>query len=176
MFLFTSLVYSQQIKINVANVNWNKATLYSLSGEKTTFIDSIYSSNPGEFVNQPKNVLHNGIYRLKLDKNKWIDFIYDGKDISLRTDANNVLDSLHVITSESNKLFYTFIRLNKAYKTKTELLQLILARYPKDDEYYSQTKMRFTKLQKDYLEFVNLTSQVNPKSFIAEYIHSAQLL
>ena len=175
MFLFTSLVYSQQIKINVANVNWNKATLYSLSGEKTTFIDSIYSSNPGEFVNQPKNVLHNGIYRLKFDKNKWIDFIYDGKDISLRTDANNVLDSLRVITSESNKLFYSFIRLNKTYKTKTELLQFILARYPKDDNYYQATKEKILQIQEDYLHFVNVTSQTNPSSFIARYVRSAQL-
>ena len=173
--LFTSSIYSQQIKVNVENIKGNKAMLYSLSGERTTSIDSIYSSKPGEFVYQPKNVLYNGIYRLKFDKNKWIDFIYDGKDISLRADANNVLDSLRVITSESNKLFYTFIRLNKAYKTKTELLQLILARYPKDDEYYSQTQKRLVELQNKYKEFVNIDSQKESNSFIAEYIHSAQL-
>ena len=175
LILFTSSIYSQQIKVNVENIKGNKAMLYSLSGERTTFVDSIYSSNQGEFVYQPKNILHNGIYRFLFDINKWIDFIYDGKDIELITDANNVLDSLRVITSESNELFYSYIRLNKTYKTKTELLQLILARYPKDDEYYSQTQKRLVELQNEYKEFVNIDSQKEPNSFIAEYIHSAQL-
>ena len=175
LILFATSIYSQQIKVNVKNINGNKAMLFSLSGERTTIVDSIYSSNPGEFVYQPKNILHNGIYRFLFDINKSIDFIYDGKDISIITDANNVLDSLRVITSESNKLFYTFIRLNKAYKTKTELLQLILVRYPKDDEYYSQTQKRLVELQNEYNEFVNAASQKEPNSFIAGYIHSAQL-
>ena len=55
------------------------------------------------------------------------------------------------------------------------MLQLILARYPKEDEFYQLTKENLVKEQEDYLYFVNVTAQENPKSFIAKYVRSAQL-
>jgi thiol-disulfide isomerase/thioredoxin len=82
---------------------------------------------------------------------------------------------MKVISSESNKLFYSFIKLNRQYKTKTDLLNLILARFPKEDQYYFQTKERLNEIQNEYTEFVNLTTQKEPTSFVARYILSAQL-
>ncbi len=172
--ILSSIIYSQQIKITVGGTKENKAYLYSISGEKISFVDSILSSNKGQFFYQPKDILHDGIYRLTFN-NKSIDFIYDNNDIEISSDVNNILDSLKVINSESNKIYYSFVKLNKAYKTKTELLQLILARYPKDDEYYKATQNKLTQLQNEYIEFINVTAQKNPQSFIAKYIRSAQL-
>ena len=133
-----------------------------------------YFTKKGEFHFSLKNK-HSGFYRLSFDKNKSLDFVYDNEEIEIETDANNILESLKVIKSESNKIYYDFVKLNKAYKTKTELLQLILARYPKDDDYYQTTKEKLIQIQEDYLNFVNVTSQTNPKSFIARYVRSAQL-
>jgi thiol-disulfide isomerase/thioredoxin len=82
---------------------------------------------------------------------------------------------MHVIKSKSNKLYYSFIKLNKTFKTKTDLLQLVLVRYPKDDEYYQTTKNRLASLKKEYTDFVNAASQNNENSFLARYIRSAQL-
>jgi len=183
LFCFQLLVYAQSITIHLENYKSGKVIIYSLSGEKTERIDSVISNEDGKiFYQSDPQKFHTGFYRLTFGTNKLIDFIYDGNDIELRTDANNVpalpagwLDSMEVIKSESNKIFYSFIRLNKAYKTKTDLLQLILARYPKDDEYYNQTKKRINELQSEYVQFVNITSQANPNSFIAKYIRSAQL-
>lgn len=55
------------------------------------------------------------------------------------------------------------------------MLQLILARYPKEDEYYQKTEEKLIQVQEEYLYFVNVTAQVNPNSFIARYIRTAQL-
>jgi len=167
-------VYPQQLKIDVANTKENKAYLYSLSGEKAFLVDSIITLTSGQFISQTnEKFIHDGIYRLTFN-NKWIDFIADGKDVELSVDAKNITDSLCVINSESNKLYYSFLKLNKGYKTKSELLQLILARYPNDDEYYFQTKKRLTDLQSEYQQFVDSTAQKNPDSFVAKYIRSAQ--
>jgi peroxiredoxin len=151
-----------------------KATLFSLSGEKTAYIDSLESNTVDEF----RFILtdkHPGIYRIKFNQKTWLDFIYDNEDVEIETDANSILDSLKVIKSESNKIYYEFIRLNKEYKIKTELLQLILARYPKEDDYYQTTKEKLIQVQKEYLYFVNVTAQANPNSFIARYVRTAQL-
>lgn len=168
-------VFPQQLEIDVSNSTDSKAYLYSLSGEKASLIDSIFSNTRGQFTFQANGkILHDGIYRLAFG-NKWIDFISDGKDLELRTDATNISDSLRIINSESNKLYYSFLKLNNGFKTKSELLQLILAKYPKEDEYYTVSKKRLIELQNEYRQFVKITAQGNPNSFVAKYIRSAQL-
>ncbi|MCB9250261.1 MAG: hypothetical protein H6613_17775 [Ignavibacteriales bacterium] len=85
------------------------------------------------------------------------------------------MESLKVINSETNKFYYDYIRLNKTNKTKTDLLNLILARYPDDDAYYEATNNRLIEIQKEYFKFVNKTSQSEPSTFISRYISTSQL-
>jgi peroxiredoxin len=174
LFFFACVSIAEEIKIVVKNSSSESASLSSLEGEKLTFIKNVKSSGDGEFSFSGDN-LFTGFYRLKFGKNRWIDFIYDGNKISLDTDASNIIDSMEVIESETNRLYYQFVMLNKAYKTKTDLLNLILARYPRDDKFYADAQQRLTQLQNEYVEFVNITSQKKPRSFISRYIRSAQL-
>lgn len=165
---------AQNISISIDDLVEEKAALASLSGEKISFIDSVDANNKNKFeFNLEK--YNSGIYRLTLNNKAWVDFICDNEDVEIETKANNVLDSLQVIKSESNKIYYKFIGLNKKYKNESELLQLILARYPKDDDYYLTTEETLNRVQEDYLYFVNVTAQVNPNSFIARYVRTAQL-
>jgi thiol-disulfide isomerase/thioredoxin len=166
--------FPQSVTIKVNNLDDTKAVLSSLQGEKFSIVDSITSTKRGEFHFSLAEK-HHGLYRLSFSKNKSLDFIYDDEEVEIETDVNNILDSLKVLKSESNKIYYEFVKFNKAYKTKTELLQLILARYPKDDDYYQTTKEKTIQIQEDYLNFVNITSQTNPQTFIARYVRSAQL-
>jgi thiol-disulfide isomerase/thioredoxin len=178
IFLFSTIssnaCFAQHIEIKFAGA-MGKAFLSELSGEKIEGIDSVSLSDENYKFSLNTDKYHTGFYRLTINKNKWLDFIYDNKDLEIQTDAKNILDSLRVIKSESNKIYYEFVKLNKDYKTKTELLQLILARYPKKDDYYRTTKEKLIQVQEEYLYFVNVTAQVNPNSFIARYVRSAQL-
>jgi len=178
LFLFLSNLpasYAQSFEAKISNYNGN-IFFSEIIGEKTSIVDSISGNSTGIFkFSLSSSNMHTGFYRISFDKNKWIDFVNDGENVSISTNANNVLDSLHIFESESNKLFYAFLKLSKSYKTKTDLLQLILSRYPKDDEYCKTTQNKLTQIQNEYLEFVNITAQINPHSFIAKYIRSAQL-
>jgi len=176
LFVLSSSIFSQKIEIIVSNSNNQTAALHHVEGEKTFFVDSVKSRGDGYYLFNlqfPEN--HHGLYRLKLSNRHWIDFIFDGMDIELKTDINNILENFEVKSSESNKLFYSYIGLTKEYKTKAELLQLMLARYPKGDDYYLTTQNKLKQIQNDYLKFVNKTSQSNPKLFISRYIKSSQL-
>ena len=171
--------FAQHITIKISGVT-EKAVLFQLEGVKTNKIDSVISSD-GTYQFSLKNK-NNGFYRLQLDNKHWIDFINDGKDVKIKTDYNRIsalsadkVDNLKVIQSESNKLYFEFIKINKAYKTKTELLDIILANYPKDDNYYTTTQNKLLEIQYKYRQFVKITSQKKPKTFIARYIKSAQL-
>ena len=172
--LSNAYIFSQTINIRVDNLGKEKAVLYSLSGETSEFVNTLSAINAGTFQFD-LDEMHSGFYRLSFSNNTRIDFIYDTEDVEIITDANNILDSLKVSKSESNKIYYEFVKLNKDYKTKSELLQLILARYPEVDEYYQTTKQKLIQVQEAYLYFVNVTAQTNPNSFIARYVRSAQL-
>ena len=115
-------IFPQAIKINVSNLTAPIAKLYSLSGEKLTFIDSL-SSSQNDFIFQIHD--EKGFHRIVFDKNKSLDFVFDNEDIEIKTDANNVLDSLKIIKSESNRIYYDFIKLNKDYKKSDELRDLL---------------------------------------------------
>ena len=139
--------------------------------------DSVSAAGNGVFAfSAPSGNLHAGFHRLSFGKNRSLDFIVDGEEIKITADPRHLPDSLKVISSESNTLYYSFLRLNKEEpKSKSELLQFFLARYPKDDELYSVTSRRLLRLQEDYLRFANITAQIKPSSLIARYIRSAQL-
>lgn len=175
MFINPNIV-SQSASFEIKGLTESKGTLSFLRGETTYKLDTISAKSPGIFTyifNKDKN--HSGFYRLTFGKNKWLDFVYDNDEIGIVTSSENIFDSLNIKKSESNKLYFSFIKLNKEYKTKSELLLLMLARYPKDDDFYDVIKGKLINLQTEYFNFVNETSQTNPNSFIAKYIKSAQL-
>lgn len=167
---------SQTIDITVRRVPSRAALLSSLSGEKSLRIDSVYGDPGGRFVYQTGDRLPRpGLYRMTFDRNRWVDFIADGEDVRMSTDASNIVDSMTVGSSEGNRLYYDFVRLNREYKTKSEILHLVLARYPAGDVYYEATRARLGQLQAEYRKFVDVTSQAKPESFAARYVRSAQL-
>lgn len=169
-------ISSQTINIKIRNLNHETGQLSYLKGENFIKTDSIIPIEQGNFhFSFPKNSAHSGFYRLIFSNSKWVDFVNDDEDISITTDANNMQDSLSILKSESNKLYYQFLKLNKQYKVKTDLLQFVLAKYPKDDDYYTASRNKLLQLQKDYAQFVYIISQKNPKSFIARYIKTVQI-
>ncbi len=172
IILFQISLFAQNIKFKITN-SPPKANLFQLEGEKATKIDSVNFKNGSFQFNL--NGKHNGFYRLQFDTKHILTFINDGKDVEIVSDYKNLKENLEITNSESNKLYFEFIELNKSFKTKSELLNIILTNYPKDDNYYEITKSKLLKVQSEYQKFINVTSQTNNKSFIARYIKSAQL-
>ncbi len=174
--LALATAFAQQIAITINNQGGAKGYLSTISGETVTVVDSVTPSPNGRFsftLSNRQNVV--GLYRLSFDRNEWIDFVSDRRDIVIATDANALLDSIKVVQSESNRLYYSFLQLNKRYKTKSELLQLVLARYPHEDPYYTSTQTTVAELQKGYSSFVNSASARESMSFVVRYIRSSQL-
>ncbi|MEN8193596.1 MAG: thioredoxin-like domain-containing protein [Bacteroidota bacterium] len=173
ILFFISDLQAQEISIIISEAKEKNATIFELEGEKANEIFTVNSNNSVfKFSLQDK---HEGLYRLQLDKQHWLVFLNDGKNIELSTNYNNMTDSLKILESESNKFFYEFINLNKLYKTKTELLNIILTNYPDDNKYFRTTQNELLKVQNEYKKFVDVHSQNQPNSFIARYIKSAQL-
>jgi thiol-disulfide isomerase/thioredoxin len=170
-----NMISAQTINIKVNNLNKGKAQLSYLRGGNVNFIDSLFSAKNEFHYTFLKNASHPGLYRLYIANNRWIDFIIDNEDVILNTDADNIIDSIEVISSESNKLYYAYINLNKKFKIKIAQLQAVFDKYSKDNRYYISAKNELLQLQNQYFHFINITSQKNVKSFADRYIRSVQL-
>ena len=177
VFIFaTTFINSQSIEVTVKDIGFSFAKIQSLQGEKVAEVDSISTKEKDTYrFSFDKKKYHQGFYRLAFPNNRSLDFLFDGNDVKLRTHATAILDSMEIISSESNRLYYSFVKLNKAYKTKTDILQLLLLRYPKDDSFYQSAQKKINQVHEEYLEFVTVASQKEPNSFIARYIRSASL-
>lgn len=165
-------VSAQELAVQISNLN-KSASLVYLEGEKIFKADSLFFQNGSANVSLKGQ--HHGFYRIHFDERLWIDFLYAGDDVEIKADYNNIHETLEFIASNQNRIYHEFRKLNQSYKTKTELLQLVLARYPKDDEYYLLTKDQLAEVQKDYLKFVDAADSIYPGSFISRYMSSAQL-
>jgi peroxiredoxin len=168
-------VYAQECTITLRNLDVTMASVSALSGEKTHFVDSIKATGKGIFSFQLPPEKPRGLYRITIDRRTSLDVINDGEDVEITSDAKALTDSLKVNRSESNRLYYAFRRLNQQYKSKSEILQFVLARYPHDDPYYAISVNTATEIQKQYSEFIRAATISRPSSFVARYIHSAQL-
>jgi len=167
---------SQKLIFSTSNLDTSAILFTSIEGEKAFVVDSIYPNEKKQIIIETnKYFLHHGFYQIIFHDNKRIIFIYDRKDIDIQADNQSIDESPKVIKSQTNQLYFQFLRLTKSYKDKSELLHHILDNYPKADDYYDITLRTLARIQSTYLEFVNKTSQMNKKSFIARYIRSARL-
>lgn len=168
----SSNVQAQNIKFKT-NASTQIAILALIKGESISRVDSAeYKDNSYSFTldkNHPT-----GLYRLIIG-DRWINFIFDHKDIEIHADMNHLTDSVKVIKSESNNLFFEFIRRNYAYKTKTQILLSVISQYPQNDDYYNVTVKKFKQLNMEYRNFIIKSSSKHPKSFVSRYIASSQL-
>lgn len=173
--VFHAAAASQQIAITVNSLATERGVLSAVSGEKLSTLDSVAAGDRGRFTFALGQRNPAGVYRLAFDRGRGIDFVYDGEDVEIVSDARGLTDSLTVISSESNRLYHAFRKLNQTYRTKSEILQLVLARYPHDDPYYQATLATVADLQREYLSFVRSATATRPASFAARYIRAAQL-
>ncbi|HZW39385.1 MAG TPA: TlpA disulfide reductase family protein [Ignavibacteriaceae bacterium] len=166
--LIYNFSFSQDVIINTSNIKQDKATLFSLSGEKLIFIDTLLQAQ-NIFKCKPP---HPGIYKLVFSKKNSISFFFDNSDLQIEIDTS--YNSTFVNSKENNDAI-NFLKLNKEYSTKSELLRFVITNYTDKDDYLQITQNKLNEVQENYLNFLNVVSQKDSKSFVARYIKSSQL-
>jgi len=172
LLCLSGVIGANEIIIKVQGAK-NDAVIFKISGDRRIKIASVPVIEDEYHIDS--QTIDTGMYRLFIDKTTWIDFLSDGNPIELKTKVTDAFNSLIVVTSECNRLYYEFLRLNIIHKRKSQLMQIILQNYPEQDDYFNMTKEKYGIIHSEYYRFVNETSQENPNSFISKYVKSAQL-
>lgn len=188
------------VTVQITHQPRQKIILGSIKGDKFMPIDTIQSvNNPAKFE-LPKS-LSTSVYRIILGQTTYanvmhqppqqLDFIVNNEDVVLKTDFNAPLDSLKVIQSEENKVWFEFLSKEKIYREKLRYAEIDLdyqeklhhqpsgksAQVPgpnnqlKDSKQsYEAAVTRYNQLQKEHAALINSIVQEHPNLFASRLI------
>jgi len=168
------------VKGNVKKILGDKVYLYNFYGHSTHRIDSAKVDPSGKFTFKLKKELPVGLYRIILGKTlksqftgggeQYVDFIFKYEDISFETNFDFPYDSMKVITSDENRLYYQYLLKSDENKSKLDVLLYCLQYYPRTDDFYKSFSKQYKKVYDDYDDFLNALIKKNNGSFLAKII------
>ena len=162
IFLFISYFHlaSQTFKIEakINNCNSQRAYLLSFHYSKTVLLDSA-SVLDGDFSFIMKNNYQPGLYRIILSdyyysgfnivEPVFFDVIYNNENIELGTVYTAPEDSMKILRSDENKIYYEFQAVSRSYKKKFFHIKSLLDEYSPGDPFYGILSEEFIDIQQD---------------------------
>ncbi|HOE05085.1 MAG TPA: thioredoxin-like domain-containing protein [Bacteroidales bacterium] len=171
--LFVIVVIAAQaqavnIRISIPDYTESELTFCSQFGDNSRIIDTLITDNQGLVVYKPTNLTY-GVYRLYLQDEEYFEIIVNEPEISLSLLAATPMESMQVITSEENKIFYGFLQKNSRLKKQNDALVSFLANYPQG-KLYKQVQKEYNKVLKQQEGLTESIYSSYPKSFAARMI------
>jgi len=158
LFLFITFGLQAQHTIKATLINPGKETwaiLYRVQGFQQNYVGQAILKN-GYFTFKLNKSAQPGVYRLKykLDKNDYLDFIYNNEDIELSFDPKNSGKTVKFIKSDENNMFKRYAESIAVPQSKLDSLQLLYFQ-PADAKKNAKIRQEYTK----YLKDVNAVQQ-----------------
>jgi thiol-disulfide isomerase/thioredoxin len=167
------------ITCHISSLPDSKVFLASVRGDAYKIIDTAELKNGVCIFSFPDNT-QTGMYKIIPETSlsqsrrnvplKSLDVIFNSENISLKTVYPWLQDSLVILESKENKLYYDFLKQENAMQKKLELLQPLLAQYPYDDDFYGSVIKRYNSLQKDKNSLIQQTCTDHKGSIAASLI------
>jgi peroxiredoxin len=139
-------------------------------GNENKPVDSVPVLAGGSFRYQVPDKFLNGMYRFRLDKERFIDIIYNFENISFRTTYNELIDSLIFTESAENQVYFDYLKQRNQTSYKKELLDPLLSLYPTDDPFYEQISAKSEALEASFEQFVAKLIELNSKLFVSRIV------
>lgn len=173
-FLLISMVqplHSQYLlRVEVKGSTSSRLTLYTIHGDKYLFLDSLQKTGDQVYEYAMNSEFTPGMYRLSIAPKSFADIILNQENVYLQTSLKAPMDSMRVIQSLENQLYYEFLHIKKDYRLKMDLLNPLVLYYPESDEYYRNSMMQFLKIQTDYKQKLDTMIASRPGSFASRYL------
>ncbi|NOX46014.1 MAG: TlpA family protein disulfide reductase, partial [Chlorobi bacterium] len=131
-------------------------------GDKNQILDTVIPDTLGNFSFLLKDNYPSGMYRVFLEEKVFFDIIYNREDIEIQTQYNHLYDSLEIVSSRENGVYYDFLRKRNDYLRKFDLLATPVEYYPTSDSFYFDLRNQYVKIQEDYAKYIDDVIAENP--------------
>lgn len=122
--LFTCLLTFASAEVNsyilkgkITGLTDSKILLQGFYGDKSFRLDSVFSGKSGEFTFRFASTVAPGLYRIIFSKNRFLDIIYNRENIVFETYASAIIDSMRVLASSENIVYYRYLK----FRVKSQL-------------------------------------------------------
>jgi hypothetical protein len=113
-----------------------------------------------------------GMYRIWIEKDKYIDFIYNNENIELKTYYPSIEDSLTFISSTENNLYIQVIKEEKKLQSKIDMLTDLLNNYPKgNNSFFNTLKKEYNKVQKERDKYLSNMAKKYSHLYVSKLIN-----
>jgi peroxiredoxin len=155
LFWFSANCQQYLFEATIKNAPKKEIYLADFYGDKNHLRDTVIPDEKGNLVFPMKESYFSGMYRVFLEKEVYFDFIYNKENIKITTDFNHLADSLKVISSKENKLYYDFLRAGNDHLRKFELLGPVVNYYPRSDTFYAPIRNKYITDQNEYIRLID---------------------
>ncbi|MFW6289587.1 MAG: TlpA family protein disulfide reductase [Mariniphaga sp.] len=140
-FIHQCLAQSYVFEARVYNLPFNKVAMGYMQGEKFILCDTLDTSNSA-IAGIPAKLISwtfppdagPGMYRIVFGQTTYarvmdeppqqLDFIFNGEDIKLQTHFKAPVDSLKIIASEENRVWFSFLKKEAEYRQRLDELEM----------------------------------------------------
>jgi peroxiredoxin len=175
IFFFVILAYAgyaqeHLLKIKVQDLPAPEVYLADFYGDKNQILDTIVPDSLGAATFVLKETYPSGMYRVFLEEKVFFDIIFNQEDIEIHTQYNYLYDSLKIVSSKENLIYYDFLRKRNQYLRKFDLLATPVEYYPPSDSFYFDLKNQYIKIQKEYATYIDNVIDENPDAWTTKTI------
>ena len=185
IYCFVTFAQNQYtIKGKIKGVIAKKVFIKPIYGFDNRNIDSAVISNSSFVINLPAKTPV-GSYRLDIGKDlrgefynedsKYIDLIFNHENIEFITNINSPYDSIIIVSSEENKLYYDFINKNHVLNVQLGILDQLPEFFPKNDDFYPSIAKQYVKVQKKSAALYNSIFEKKQNTIAAHAAKSLQI-
>jgi thiol-disulfide isomerase/thioredoxin len=167
------------IKAHITRLPVNKIILTRIHGDDLYAVDSLVASGEYFSFSLPQNSSV-GLYRIILGKTKRaefmggaaqsIDLIFNLENITLNSDFNFPTDSLQILQSEENKIYYSFLKKYEQLDYRIQQVYPIIMNYPKSTDFFNSAVNEFDNLQKEQGKLIEEYSLEYPGTYASRII------
>lgn len=141
------------VSVFIRNMPVQTVKMTAYFGEKKVVIDSLKSTPDGKVTFQFTDEHATGLYSFVFKQNNVIDFIFNRENILIYSTWPQVSDSITVVTSTENTLYYDFIKNTIMYQRKINLLYPLMDYYPDDDPFYPDIIAEYNSTDEAYRKY-----------------------
>jgi len=171
--LLSYLVHSQEIysiKGSITGFPGGMVYLSGYYGEFTPIFDSVAVTPDGNINFVMDHEKLPGYYRVVLGEEKYVDLIFNYEDIEFTTSFDHAFDSLQIIVSRENTIYYKFIKFLNDNQRELEILSPLTEIYPKSSILYPEIVARFVQVQKEREEYIGDIVNTYPDGYVTKVV------
>ncbi|MDP4266931.1 MAG: thioredoxin-like domain-containing protein [Bacteroidota bacterium] len=177
---FSQKVYT--IKGTIKEMPSKKVILTDLYGHRQNVIDSTFIDENGKFSFTIKKKITVGFIRLMIGKDaksqyyggpdSYIDLIFNDENIEFYTDFKKPVDSMNIISSKENRIYYDFLKHDDKVNFQLDVLSQLPAVFPKGDDLYPEFEKKYSRLQRKNHEYIDKLIKDYPDYYAIHVIKS----